>query len=163
MRTLAEFNDELQGWYATPYRHGISIKGSHGGVDCVRFVVSMLEWLHGRKADAGCIPFDFPASAAYVAKFPAVDVFNWMTDRYPCHVVYRKGRDSEMPELAPADVVVLEHTDEEPCHMMIAGDGVIWHSNNWLHGGRVSWTGLTEKMRESVWCIWRVDAARSLR
>lgn len=161
MRTKSEFLAELQSWHGTPYRHGVSIRGQ--GVDCVRFVVSMLEWLHGREASANCIPFDFPAQAAYCAQFPAIEVFNWMTSRYPNHkggIVFRKGRDLEVPILQPLDVLVLEHTDDEPVHMMICGfDGRVWHSNNSSSGGRVSWTGLTEQMRSAIWCVWRVDAA----
>lgn len=161
MRTKQDFIAELQSWHGTPYAHGVSIRGQ--GVDCVRFVVSMLEWLHGREASADCIPFNFPAQAAFCAKFPALDVFNWMTARYPNRVVFRKGRDLEPPTIQPADVIVLEHSDDDPVHMMIGGfDGRIWHSNNWLHGGSVTWTGLTEQMRSSIWCIWRVDAAREI-
>jgi hypothetical protein len=164
MKTKSEFNAELESWFATPYRHGISRKGIGGGVDCVRFVVSMLEWLHGREASADCIPFDFPAQAAYCAKFPAIDVFNWMTNKYPNTIVYRKGRETEIPTIMPADVIVLEHSDEEPCHMMLGGfDGKVWHSSGWMHGGGVAWTGMTNKMLESVWCIWRIDEAANFR
>jgi hypothetical protein len=161
MRTKEDFIAELQSWHGTPYAHGVSIRGQ--GVDCVRFVVSMLEWLHGREASAECIPFNFPAQAAFCAKFPALEVFNWMNARYQNRVVFRKGRDSELPIIKPADVVVLEHSDDEPVHMMMGGfDGKVWHSNNWLHGGSVTWTGMTEQMRSSIWCVWRVDAAKGL-
>lgn len=163
MRTRAEFEAELQSWYGTPYAHGISIKGAHGGVDCVRFVVSMLEWLHGREASADCVPFNFPAQAAYCAKFPAYEVFRWMTTRYPHEMVFRKGRGDEVGKIGPSDVIVLEHADDEPVHMMMGGyDGKVWHSNNFLHGGSVTWTGLTGVMLDSIWCIWRPIAARGL-
>ena len=161
MKTKSEILAELQSWHGTPYKHGVSVRGQ--GVDCVRFVVSMLEWLHGREASADCIPFDFPAQAAYCAKFPATQIINWMTSRYPHHTVFRKGRDIEASAMQPLDVIVLEHTDDEPVHLMICGfDGRVWHSNNSGSGGSVSWTGLTEKMRSSIWCVWRVDAAKGL-
>jgi len=164
MKSRSEFLAELHSWAETPYRHGISTKGPCGGVDCVRFVVSVLEWLHGRNPSAECIPFDFPAQAAYCSRFPAMELFKWMTDRYASTTVYRKGRDSSVPPIMPADVIVLEHSDDDPCHMMLGGvDGRVWHSSNWAHGGRVAWTGMTQQMLDSVWCIWRIEIAENLR
>lgn len=164
MRTQDEFIAELKSWEGTPYAHGVSIRGQ--GVDCVRFVVSMLEWMHGREATAECIPFNFPAQAAYCEVFPAKQLIGWMTERYGGEFIYRNSRkDAALPPIMPADVLVLEHTDDAPCHMMLGGvDGTVWHANNAGGGcGTVCWTGLTDTMLDSMWCVWRVKGVEILK
>lgn len=161
MKTKEEFLVELESWRGTPYRHGVSKRQQ--GVDCVRFVVSMLEWLSGREANADVVPFNFAAQAAFCETWPAMQVFAWMNDRYPNTVVYRKGKHESLPPIAAGDVIVLEHFPDAPCHMMLGGyNKRIWHANNWSNGGCVSETGMTMTMMERVWCIWRVEAAGSL-
>lgn len=156
MITRESIADELQTWKGTNYSHGVSVK--QGGVDCVRFAVSMLEWAHGRIGNADCIPYDFTPQAAWSERWCAQKMYAWMSQRYPNTVVYKRKSGVPIPTIQPLDVLVLENSDDSPCHMMIGGlKGEIWHANSSATGGDVRWSGLTDLWQSKLLVIWRMN------
>lgn len=98
----------LESWRGTPYMPGQCCKGV--GVDCVRFVVAVLDELAGVKTDIKTIAPDAAVHSADVAQ----EAFERLIDRFDC---------SEITDgfVEPGDVLATGPLEGGPGHAVIVG------------------------------------------
>lgn len=163
-RTKTEYLEFLDSWNNTPYRHDMCIKGSNGGVDCVRFVTAVCEWLHGRNDDANCFPFKFSRMAGWCEKLPGIQVLKWFTERYEIPTAIYQKNKGVLPPILAGDLMVLDDAGDSPVHLMVGGyENTVWHStevNKFNHGVRC--TSVTKSLGSRIWRIWRINASSGL-
>lgn len=141
--TLEAYADKLKEWEGTPYKDS-SMK-IQSGVDCVRFVVAVSDWLHGfRTEDMPPVPVRPPQTSLHNPE-EAWAVVRWLLRRYPMHETIWSGEMEGDPSFEPGDILCVR-TEENPGHAMIAGpeSNVLWHANNsrrWkcVHPTAMSW------------------------
>jgi cell wall-associated NlpC family hydrolase len=112
----------LMSWQGTPWVAGQQCRGK--GVDCVRFVVAVLDELHG----AALPPVQrLPQDAALHDRAGMMAVAHGIRQRYPHEVIEPRAERIE-----PGDVVVFRvGAQSGPGHVAIAGsegDRELWHA-----------------------------------
>lgn len=119
----SDFATFLETWRGVPYR---DCGDTRQGVDCLRFAIIVLDWLHG--FDAKTLPPVplLPKQTAINNPKKAQDVVKFVRDRYKnvrVPVSYYESR--------PGDVIVCRNQIHEG-HVLVAGPqrNVIWHSVN---------------------------------
>ncbi len=135
--------------------HGQSCPG--GGVDCVRFVVAVLDELYRVGDDAEAVPV-IPPDASWHDPAGAMHVARVISRRYPNEEVV-----GDTVTVAPGDVLVMQVSSVagSPGHIAIVGPrpNTIWHANP---GMGVAEAGLGEVKR--LLHAWRMkDKASWLR
>ena len=159
--TLEDYAAKLAEWENTPYRNTTMQCGF--GVDCVRFVVAIVDWLHGFQTE--CMP-DVPVLPPQTSTHQptlAWSVVRWLLQRYPQHETVWTPESDMFPVIEPGDIFCIR-TEENPGHAMIAGPkrNVLWHSMNSIHMRKVHPIALS-------WCfmpkhellrVWRLTAMR---
>lgn len=111
----------LESWEGTPYVLGACQK--QRGVDCVRFVASVIDELYGRRrADQIAT---LPPDAALHDRAGAIGAMKRILELYPCDPV-------EDSFIEPGDVFVTGAANGGPGHAMIAGNrqGELWHASS---------------------------------
>lgn len=113
-----------------------------GGVDCVRFVVAVLDELFGIAPDEA-IPV-LPKDTAWHNAAGVVRVVRALERRYP-HEIVREG------PAEPGDVLIARVSSGNPGHIGIVGPkpGTVWHSNPGVGVAEVGF-GVFERI-ENVW------------
>lgn len=108
----------LDRWRGTPYMHGQCYVGA--GVDCVRFVVAVLDELFA--VDGDPIPV-LPGDTSWHDPAGARRVLRLVAKRYAY------TRAGEIVE--PGDVAILDRPDGTPQHIVIVGPRphTIWHAD----------------------------------
>ena len=121
---LAALTAEIESWEGTPYMAGQQAKGA--GVDCVRFVTSILDFLVGVKTDYSTLPAD----ASLHARDACIAGMLSIKRRYPCDTVFHSERMNAKRVVQPGDVVVVGAPQGGPGHAMIVGPrpNTLWHS-----------------------------------
>lgn len=120
----------LESWDGTPYLHGQSVKGR--GVDCVRFVASVLCEMDRRPlADLKRLPLDTSLHNPAMARAFFHDLLRTFA---PTHRV-------EDGQMEPGDFIVMRRRERGPGHAIIVGpdENTVWHSDP---GAGVCKTGL---------------------
>lgn len=112
---------EFEGWRGTPHRPGQKCKGV--GVDCVRFVVSVLESLTGRVSGDVKIPQD----ASMHNKAAASRALRLFLSSWPLHEDIK-----ESGKVQPGDVIIVGPPNGGPGHALIVGvqKNTLWHAAN---------------------------------
>lgn len=145
--SLDDYSAKLAEWEGTPYRDTTMRCGV--GVDCVRFVVAIADWLHGFDTEALPPPPVLPRQTSLHNASLAWSVVRWLRERYKPNQTIWKPDDSSFPfpELRPGDILCVK-TEIHPGHAMIAGPrpNELWHSYNSLPRGGVSNCALS-------WCF----------
>ena len=146
----------LDSWDGTPYMHNMSERGV--GVDCVRFAMAALDFLHGyeKADDSPSLPADTAANSLKVA----LEVVRYICRRYDHDVLFRSGDPASSIQLQPADVVVTLNDGKIPCHIMVGGvrPNTLWHSTHNVSRnglGGVTFTGLGWALQQGIYRIWR--------
>lgn len=139
-----ELDRVLQSWAHphTPWMAGQQLKGV--GVDCVRFVVGVMDELHGVNLPA--IP-RLPQDMSLHDRAGAMRVARAIEERYP-HLVVGDGR------LEPGDVLVRKiGAGGGPGHVMIMGvrPGEVWHATSGVGVVRASMAFPTDSLLH----VWR--------
>lgn len=156
MISLEQFEAELQSWHRTPYKDTMMRKGV--GVDCIRFVVAMADFIHGwNTSSLPKIPL-LPKQTALHSKLLAWDVVRWMEQRYPHKTKWSQGRNKDKPDVSPGDIICIKN-EVHPGHVLIAGTrkNVFWHSINGVQldfGGHVHETNLHWCMSTGLVRVW---------
>jgi len=119
----------LAEWDGTRYMAGSAAK--RGGVDCVRFVCSVLDELQPAvRADLETLPED----AALHDRDAAIRGMRRIRSRYNAQVV--RGVDVE-----PGDVLASGPADGGPGHALIVGPHrTLWHSTSGTGVARMGWS-----------------------
>lgn len=109
----------LESWAGTPYLPGCSARGRSGGVDCVRFVVGVLDELYGVRTPVERLP---PSTSLH-NRAAAMRAMRVMVQAWPCEVI-----DPGEPPMT-TDVIILRH-GAGPGHVAILSPvpNVVWHS-----------------------------------
>lgn len=141
--TLQEYEDYLQSWQGVPYRDGGM---SRQGVDCLRFVVLVGDWLHGWDSSQMDKPPTLSKQTALHDGEMTLRVVRWTRQRYPNELI----RVDEHYETRPGDVVVCRN-QVNPGHGLIAGSrpNELWHA---LNGSAVNQRGEVFKTNLG-WCM----------
>jgi hypothetical protein len=150
---LKDYGEFLRGWNGVPYRDSGCSKQ---GVDCFRFVILALDWLHGWEDGPSLSP-KLPRDIAQHDAYRAGLAVRWMLDRYPHREKWRRSDGGE-PKTSPGDVVLV-YNGSMPGHIMICGDRPceLWHSlNGWHTGqrGRVERSSLGWALSQGISKIW---------
>lgn len=136
----------LASWEGTPWRAGQQLKGFGGGVDCVRFVVGVLDELHGLTLPPVA---RLPQDASLHDRAGMMAAAHAIRLRYPHEVI-----DSKAALVEAGDVVVMRVGQAGgPGHVAIAGTGggrELWHACNGAGVIRTSLAAVT-----GVLWIWR--------
>ena len=159
--TLEEFEAELRSWDGVPYQDCGQTKG---GIDCLRFLIVIQDWLHGwDTAQLPPIPKKPPQTAINDPR-TAFEIVKWVSARYPNEKIWDHRQPKEDLQSGPGDVFVVRN-QEHPGHALIGGlrPYTCWHATNDLslkYGGNVhetsvGWcfmTGLVQvnRMKESL-------------
>lgn len=105
--------------------HGQSCPG--GGVDCVRFVVAVLDELYGIGDDAEAVPV-LPPDASWHNPGGAARIARIIGRRYPNEEI-----TGDVLTIEPGDVLVMQVSSVpgSPGHIAIGGPrpNTIWHAN----------------------------------
>jgi cell wall-associated NlpC family hydrolase len=116
----------LESWAGTPWVAGQQLRGPHGGVDCVRFVVAVLDELHRMTRPA---IRRLPQDASVHDRLGMMAAARAIRQRYP-HAVIAAGAGA----IEPGDVVVMQAgAAGGPGHVAIAGPGgarELWHATS---------------------------------
>lgn len=141
--TMEEFGACLREWEGVRYEDSGMSKS---GIDCLRFVVVMLDWLHGWDTDRLPPIPKKPKQTALNDYKTAFRIVQWVRDRYPHEVIWKSKMAQDALDLQPADVLVVRN-QVHPGHGLIAGveKNTCWHSFNHpslAHGGNVHQTSL---------------------
>lgn len=129
----------LESWRGTPYLELHSIKGPRGGVDCIRFVASVLSELY--RIDPPRLP-EIPAEAAFHDGRMVVRVVRAFLARFPLAV--RRG-----PEYGVGDVLLIDSGAQRwGGHLVIVGhDRRLWHAESGDGVGTLSPAGVAKIVR----------------
>lgn len=117
--------EEMQSWKGTKYSLGQRLKGV--GVDCVQFVIAVLDEMYGYEPIAFRAPSD---SAVHDRRFVMAS-YAFIAHRYPQSVL--RGAEPDT-----GDVVILRHRNaagagrRNPGHVGIVGMDrrVLWHADS---------------------------------
>ena len=137
----------LAEWKGTPYCPNARIKGRQGGVDCVRFVCSVLDEFLQREAEP---IYTLPPDAAMHTRAGALEVMRRIVRRYEPVTAVEDGT------IKPGDVVVVGHPEGGPGHAMIAGTvpNTLWQASTTC----VHFTGLgLVAEQQKVFRVYRID------
>lgn len=128
VRACLALAEVILSWKDTPYMHGQRRKGA--GVDCVRFVCSVLDELQQTQTDFSTLPPD----ASLHSRSGAIRGMLNIKRRFPCSAVRDK-------RIQPGDIVVVGPPSGGPGHAMLAGwkPNTLWHAQH----PRVHMTGLS--------------------
>lgn len=144
-RISIELDLILLGWEHTPYLVGQACKGEGGGVDCVRFVCSVLDELYGtdRVHEVKTLPND----ASMHTREGAFRVMRTIRE------LYAPNQPVEDGSLEPGDVVVVGPSNGGPGHAMICGprQNELWHSSV----GGVHRTGIAFSGEQRIFRVFR--------
>jgi len=113
----------LERWRGTPWVAGQQLRGPRGGVDCVRFVVGVLDELF--RLDLPNIP-RLPQDMSLHDREGAMRVARAIEERYPHTLI------ESVFEIEPGDVIVLRTgAGAGPGHVLIAGSNPkqLWHAS----------------------------------
>ena len=136
---MSRLVEVLKSWEGTPYMAGQAVK--EVGVDCVRFVASVVAELQGR--DLGRL--NLPMDAAFHHPAKARRALQILLETFPHEEVSWLERE-------PGDVLILSPPGGGPGHAMIVGSAAdLWHATQ----GGVRRSGLSIFM-VSRWGIWGV-------
>jgi len=119
LRAAAALAEEILSWEGTPYMHGQQVKKV--GVDCVRFVCSVLDNLQTTQTNFATLPQD----AAMHSRGGAIRSMLNIKRRFQARTV----RDHSMQ---PGDIVVVGPPNGGPGHALIVGfrPNTLWHAAN---------------------------------
>lgn len=150
--TLDEYESFLQSWNGVPYR---DCGMTRQGVDCFRFVVLVLDWLHGWDSSSLEEPPKLPKQTAHHDREKALDVVRWTRQRYPNELI----RVDDHYATRPGDVIVCKDKVNEG-HGLIAGSrpNEVWHSLNGCtinQRGEVFKTNLGWCLSKGIMCVFR--------
>jgi len=125
--TLEAYQAELETWVGTPYVPGQQKKGS--GIDCIRFVFSMLDWLYEFENPTKCPRL--PSQVGMNNKPLAMTGLKAAFKAYKPEVLWNNINPTRlMPEYPePGDVMIIRRGDNSPAHSLIAGTrrNILWH------------------------------------
>lgn len=116
-KAMARLGQVLESWEGTPYMSGQRCRGV--GVDCVRFVVAVLDELTGRHTDIRTIPPDTCLHAPAKAREAAERL----------SLAFEADRVTDA--LEAGDVIVTGPVGGGPGHVMIVGHrkSEVWHAS----------------------------------
>jgi hypothetical protein len=146
--SLLAYETFLKEWEGVPYRDcGMSKQG----VDCLRFVVLVLDWLHGWDSTQMPLPPLLPRQTSLHSEMLVQDVVRFVRNRYPHSLLHP---DSSYI-IHPGDVVVCRNEVHEG-HALVGGSrpNEAWHSLSNVGGG-VSKTSLAWCRTIGISCIFR--------
>jgi len=155
--TEEEFDNELRSWEGTPY---LENGCSRAGIDCLRFIVLMQDWLHGwdtKKLSP------IPQRSGQISIHAPKEVFKviqWMQDRYPNEQVWDRKLDRSEFDLRPSDIVVVRN-QINPGHALLGGvsKNTCWHAlphPSLKHGGNVHETSIGWCLTMGIVSVYRV-------
>jgi hypothetical protein len=141
--TLEEYAAKLEEWRGVRY---VDSGMSKGGIDCLRFVIVIADWLHGW--DTSRLPPipKKPKQTALHDPRTSFRIVKFVRARYPSEVVWHRKMLKEALDLKPGDCLLVRN-QVHPGHGLIAGPekNTCWHSINHPslpHGGNVHETSL---------------------
>ena len=159
MITLEQFEAELRSWERTPYKDTMMKKGV--GVDCLRFVLAMGDWLHGfNTAKMPRIP-KLPPQTSLHSETLAWKVVRKLQRRYEAETIWTNEDNAEtIPDLEPGNILCVKN-EIHPGHVLIAGTrkNVIWHcinSHSLEFGGHVHETNLHWCLEIGLLRVWKL-------
>lgn len=125
--TSIEYAEHLETWRGVPYRDG---GYDHRGIDCVRFVVRIIDWLHGYDSMMMEDPPKLPKQIALHDPEKADNVVAWLRRRWANTCIWRSSFDAPL-DVQPGDLVIVKN-QVHPGHALIAGPRrcELWHSLN---------------------------------
>ncbi len=139
-----KLNKELDEWLDTPYLAGSSAKGPQGGVDCIRFVCSVLDAMYGYQRE----PLDrLPGDVAMHDPARARAALRKMLRNYEPNIRVDDGT------IEPGDILVVSPERGGPSHAKIvsATPNKIYHATT----NGIRFTGILERVG-SPWAVYRV-------
>jgi len=150
------FAEWLEAWLPTPYMHHLCARGI--GVDCLRFVVSALDYLHGTEHLPNCPTL--PRDTSFHRRELAFEVVRWVSRHYANDVMLRRRGNPYALDLQPGDVVVTNNDSNTPAHIMIGGPekNILWHSIDGCcaaTNGGVETTGLGWAISRGIYRVFR--------
>jgi len=109
-------------WEHTPYMPGQQMRGSKGGVDCVRFVCAVLDELNGVTHD---IPREVQDRSLHDPE-GAKKVVKMVRCFYPDHATLPEGER----QVEPGDVIITGHAEGGPGHAILVGasENTLWQA-----------------------------------
>ena len=115
--SLAVLDQVLHSWEGTPYMQNQAVRGV--GVDCIRFIASVLDELTGQLGEYKTLPAD----TSLHSPESAYEVLQIFRDVYSPNRSIRDGCTQ------PGDVVVIGADNGAPGHGMIVGTekNTMWH------------------------------------
>lgn len=141
--TLDEYRDYLQSWDGVRYK---TFGCSRSGIDCLRFIIVVQDWLHGWDTDAlPAIPQPSNQIALHDAR-ATFRIIRWVSDRYPNDTIWNRKQSRETLVLSPGDILVARN-QIYPGHALIGGPmrNTCWHAlpdSSLPHQGCVHMTGI---------------------
>lgn len=142
--TLDEYAAELESWRNTRY---VDSGDSKRGIDCLRFMVRITDWLHGwdyHKLPPA--PKKPPQTSIHDPK-TAFRVVQWTRKRYaPNSIIWENNQQIDQQDLWPGDIIVVRN-QLHPGHAVVGGvrHNTCWHSLpdiSLAHGGNVHETSI---------------------
>lgn len=141
-RAQAALGAVLKSWESTPYMPGQDVKGV--GVDCIRFVVKVMDELNGTTTEVRTLPGDVCVHAPGIAQAGL--------DR----LVGQFGLLPAGPQIEPGDLLVTGPEGGGPGHVKIVGDrkNVLWHTS--AHGVCQVGIGMTGMLGGVLFAVYRM-------
>ncbi len=156
--TTDQYLQELNSWHNAPYVVGKRCK--HSGVDCVNFVVAMLDFLDQKKREE-CTPLiELPQLLGYADSVSAIREIKTIVNNYEHTLVNPRNLDPD--DLKPGDALAL-NDGVDPVHMAIVGPqaATMWHScsSRTVRGQfGVRCVSISTALRSGIYRIWRLDS-----
>ncbi len=142
--TLEEYASKLASWRGTRY---VDSGCTKGGIDCLRFAVLIMDWLHGWDTDMMPPAPKLPPQTAIHDPKSVFKILDWIRDRYsPNHLSWKKNQPIDEQDLWPGDLIACRN-QVHPGHAVVAGPrhNTCWHSLpdiSLKHGGNVHETSI---------------------
>jgi len=163
MRSTAEYAAFLTSWEGVPYRDGGC---TQQGVDCIRFAVIVLDWLHGLTGGAEACP-KLPKQTSLHNPQGAESVVSWLSARYLnnrrvgvcCGDQTYISKDLEAGSCAVLSCDSGWSQSKTPNHILVAGAEpyTLWHCVNGdslPHGGCVQKTSVGWAAQNGLRLLW---------
>ncbi len=155
---MQQFETELRGWERTPYKDTMMQRGV--GVDCVRFVVAIADFIHGYDTEALPAVPELPPQASLHSETLAWKVVRWLQRRYPTKTIWSCEKNAnDIPDVTPGCILCVKN-QVHPGHALIAGPrkNVLWHCINGPSldfGGHVHETNLHWCLSTGLLRVWK--------
>jgi len=150
--------DELKSWDSSPYVVGS--RGKSCGVDCVNFVVAMLDFLDQKKPCDFTPVIKLPKLLGYSDSISSIREIKTIVNNYEHVLVDPVNLDPD--DLKPGDALAI-NDGVDPVHMAIVGPqrATLWHScsSRTVRGQfGVRCASISTALHSGIYRIWRLNS-----